>query len=103
MNVSAYTFIDDVVGDTVAIVADFGEDVSGSTWLMQWRTTPESDDVVAVVLVDSSEAALGIITGAVTTTGYEPGTYYADLQRTNGGIVSTWPRVAIRLEQDVSR
>ena len=100
-----YTNITDVTGDDVEIVAVFTGDVSGSTWLMQWRTTPASGTVVATATIDTTDATTGIIRATVAgavTAGLSPGVYYADLQRTTPGK-STWPRVAIRLEQDVSR
>lgn len=106
-NTAGYVFIDDVIGDTLSITADFGADVSGSTWLApQLRSDPESATILNTATVDTTAAASGLITwtfSAAQTAARDPGVYYTDLQRTNGGVVSTWPRVAIRLEQDVSR
>lgn len=99
-----YQYIRDTLGDTVIIDVAFHEDVSGSTWLMQWRTLPDSDDVVATATIDTTAADEGVVEATVDTDdpAFSATTYYSELQRTTGGIVETWPRVVITLEKDVS-
>ncbi len=102
----SYTYVNDVTGDTWTFTADFGADVSGSTWLAQLRSDPESTTVIATATVDTAQEASGFITwtfSAAITAALSAGQYYTDLQRTSGVVVSTWPRVIVQGDKDVSR
>lgn len=76
-----------------------------SDWVAQWRPTPESSEVIDLI-VDDSQANVGIIfvsaTAAQTALMGEHGVW--DLQATQFGLhIRTWLRGATVYAQDVSR
>lgn len=96
---------EDNVGDTVVLIFEFGESVTGSTWLCQWRKFPDAP-VDVTVSIDATQAATGRIVGTVSaaqTLALGPGRWFFDLQRTAAGVVSTWPKKQqIIMTQDIS-
>jgi hypothetical protein len=79
-------------------------DMSGHTWLGQWRADDKRGEVIAVSSFDTSDAESGVIVETLTATeadkmpvdapaGSRPGTpptVYWDMQSTVGGVVRTW-------------
>lgn len=71
-----------------------GENLSGSTWSCQWRSTGESTVVLATATPDVSQAASGIVVFTVHWSAVDPSlqpfsSFEFDVQRTTGLLVET--------------
>lgn len=107
---STQATLHDTIGDTIVIEVDFGTDVSGLSFLMQWRTRPKSSVIAATPTIDDSDAADGIVRFSIDTVKSNElgvGRWHFDVERWDPAdrvnTTETWPKGTITLQQDVTR
>ena len=105
-------------GDTRIWTDDFAEggapkDLTGYTWLCQIRNDKNRGEIVALIDVDTTDAATGRIVRTLTATeadklpGEQAGapapSLYWDLQSTSpAGLVRTWMAGSVKVKGDAS-
>lgn len=101
-----------VRGDTLTLVATMTTDgvtpidITGRTYAMQIRTSPDATSATATFTCTVTNAAGGVVTctlAASTTATLDPQNYSYDLQETASGVVSTIMSGIVKVVADTTR